>query len=113
MPLSILLASPGFGEFTPVLPLITGEEHIGGDTGDKHDVLRSPPAVLNGPEGTTLVWDGGDEHVGGGDDDQLLSIELNSRMLSSGRNSTAKQKARYISKKKAPERRTFAKLAKK
>jgi hypothetical protein len=55
MPLSILLASPGFGEFTPVLPLITGEEHIGGDTGDKHDVLRSPPAVLNGPEGTTLV----------------------------------------------------------
>jgi hypothetical protein len=103
MPLSILLGSPGFGDFIPVLPLIIGEEHIGGDTGDKHDVLRSPPVVLNGPEGTTLACDGGDEHVGGGDDDQLLSIELNSRMLSSGRNSTAKQKARYVSKRKHPK----------
>lgn len=106
MPLSILLGSPGFGELIAlvVLPEMVGEEHIGGDTGDKHDVLRSvETVVLNGPEGTTLACDGGDEHVGGGDDDQLLSIELNSRMLSSGRNSTAKQKAIY-KQKKAPKR---------
>lgn len=85
-----MLLCAGFGELEILLLLVMGEEHIGGDTGDKQPVLWSPlglPAL-----DMQLNRDAGDEQLSGdddNDDDQLLSIELNSKMLSSGRNSTA------------------------